>query len=112
MLDIVYKKINKGIKAQGKEKLINFMKPITNGLAKVHIDLRKKVYKQIIDNLGGKIRLVIHGGAPADKATIVGLNSFWNFNNSRLWANRNISCYICRSRLQKKPRCCWISYDK
>jgi len=76
MLDIVYKKINKGIKAQGKEKLINFMKPITNGLAKVHIDLRKKVYKQIIDNLGGKIRLVIHGGAPADKATIVGLNSF------------------------------------
>ena len=52
------------------------MKPITNGLAKVHIDLRKKVYKQIIDNLGGKIRLVIHGGAPADKATIVGLNSF------------------------------------
>lgn len=76
MLDIVYKKINKGIKAQGKEKLINFMKPITNGLAKVHIDLRKKVYKQIIDNLGGKIRLVIHGGAPADKSTIVGLNSF------------------------------------
>lgn len=76
MLDIVYKKINKGIKAQGKEKLINFMKPITNALAKIHIDLRKKVYKQILDNLGGKIRLVIHGGAPADKATIVGLNSF------------------------------------
>ena len=76
MLDIVYKKINKGIKAQGKEKLINFMKPITNGLSKVHIDLRKKVYKQILDSLGGKIRLVIHGGAPADKSTIVGLNSF------------------------------------
>ena len=70
VLPCCIKKINKGIKAQGKEKLINFMKPITNGLAKVHIDLRKKVYKQIIDNLGGKIRLVIHGGAPADKATI------------------------------------------
>lgn len=76
MLDIVYKKINKGIKDQGKEKLINFMKPITNSLTKIHIDLRKKVYKQILDSLGGKIRLVIHGGAPADKCTIVGLNSF------------------------------------
>lgn len=76
MLDIVYKKINKGIKDQGKEKLINFMKPITNSLTKIHIDLRKKVYKQILDSLGGKIRLVIHGGAPADKSTIVGLNSF------------------------------------
>lgn len=76
MVDIVYKKINKGIKEQGKEKLINFMKPITNGLTKIHIDLRKKVYKQIIDNLGGKIRLVIIGGAPADKSTILGLNSF------------------------------------
>lgn len=76
MIDIVYKKINKSIKEQGKEKLINFMKPITNVLSKVHIDLRKKVYKQILDSLGGKIRLVILGGAPADKSTIVGLNSF------------------------------------
>ena len=49
---------------------------VTNGLTKIHIDLRKKVYKQIIDNLGGKIRLVIIGGAPADKSTILGLNSF------------------------------------
>ena len=76
MLETVYKKINKSIQAQGKEKLINFMKPITNGLAKVHIDLRKKVYKQILESLGGKIRLVLYGGAPMEKTTVVGLSSF------------------------------------
>ena len=76
MLETMYKKIMKGIKEQGKENLIKFITPITNGLAKIHIDLRKKVFKQVLDNLGGKLRLVLYGGAPMEKSTVVGLSNF------------------------------------
>ena len=76
MLEMMYKKITKEIEKQGKSKLINFIRPITNFLAKVHIDVRRKVYKQILDSLGGKLRLVLYGGAPMEKSTIKGLASF------------------------------------
>lgn len=76
MLDMMYKKIMKGIKEQGKEKLISNMTKITNFLTRVNIDIRKKVYKQILDNLGGKLRLILYGGAPMEKSTIIGLSNF------------------------------------
>ena len=76
MLELMYKKILKGIEKQGKDKLIKTMTSITTPLAKVHIDIRKKVYKQILDNLGGKLRLVLYGGAPMEKSTVVGLSAF------------------------------------
>ncbi len=76
MLDIMYKKIMKGIEKQGKTKLIKFMMAVFNGLAFIHIDIRKKVFKQVLDNLGGKLRLILYGGAPMEKSTVVGLASF------------------------------------
>lgn len=34
------------------------------------------MYKQVLDNLGGKLRLVLYGGAPMEKSTVVGLAGF------------------------------------
>ena len=76
VLETMYKKIMKAIDEQGKTKLINTMTKISNGLLKVHIDIRKKVFKQIIDNFGGKLRMVLYGAASLDKDTIIGLNNF------------------------------------
>ena len=76
MLDIMYKKIMKQIDKQGKTKLIKVMSGLCNFLLFLHIDIRKKVFKQIIDNLGGKLRLILYGGAPMDKDTILGLTNF------------------------------------
>lgn len=76
VLETMYKKIQKAIRDQGKEKLINCMIKISNGLLKCKIDLRKVIFKQILDNLGGNIRLVLYGAAPMDKETIVGFNNF------------------------------------
>lgn len=76
MLDMMYKKIMKGIKEQGKEKLIDNMTKITNFLTRIHIDIRKKLYKQVLDNLGGKLRLILYGGAPMEKDTVIGLSNF------------------------------------
>ena len=76
VLETMYKKITKAIQDQGKTKLINTMTKISNALLKLHIDIRKIVFKQIIDNFGGKLRMVLYGAASLDKDTIIGLNNF------------------------------------
>ncbi len=72
ILETMYKKIQKGIADQGKTKLINNMAKIANTLLKFHIDIRKIVFKPILENFGGKLRIVLYGAAPMDKSTILG----------------------------------------
>jgi long-chain acyl-CoA synthetase len=48
------------------------MAKISNALLKLHIDIRKIVFKPILDNFGGKLRIVLYGAAPMDKSTIYG----------------------------------------
>ncbi len=76
VLETMYKKVQKAIHDQGKEKLIQVMIKISNTLLKLGIDLRKRIFKQILDNLGGHIRLVLYGAAPMNKETIIGFNQF------------------------------------
>ena len=75
VLETMYKKIQKGIKEQKKEKLINRITKISNGLLKIHIDLRKKFFKQILNNFGGNLRVVLYGAAQMNKETIIGFNN-------------------------------------
>lgn len=72
MLEIMYKKIKKGIEEKGKAKLVQKMTKVCNGLLKVGIDIRRKVFKEVLDNLGGKIRILIAGGAAMSKDAIQG----------------------------------------
>ncbi len=66
LVEAIYNKVMKEIDKQGKTKLIKTATKISNVLLKLHIDIRRKLFKQIIDNLGGKMRFVISGGAPLD----------------------------------------------
>lgn len=75
VLETMYKRIQKGIKDQGKEEVIKKVTKISNGLLKCHIDLRKVFFKQILDNFGGKLRVVLYGAAPMNKETIIGFNN-------------------------------------
>ena len=76
VLETMYKKIQKAINDQGKTKLINTMVKISKLLLKCKIDIRKKVFKQILDNFGGNLRVVFYGSAPMNKDTIIGFNNF------------------------------------
>lgn len=66
LVEAIYNKVIKEIEKQGKIKLIKTAINISNILLKLHIDIRRRLFKQIIDNLGGKMRFVISGGAPLD----------------------------------------------
>ena len=76
VLETMYKKILKAIEEKGKTKLINKMTKISNALLKCKIDLRKIIFKQVLDNFGGHLRVVFYGAAPMNKSTIIGFNNF------------------------------------
>lgn len=67
LIDKMYSTIMKEVEKQGKTGLINFMIKVSNFLLHFHIDIRKKVFKQLFDALGGNMRFIISGGAPLDK---------------------------------------------
>ncbi len=66
LVEAIYSKIQKEIDKQGKTKLIKTAIKISNFLLKLHIDIRRKLFKQVIEQLGGKLRFVISGGAALD----------------------------------------------
>lgn len=72
MLEIIYKKMKKAIDEQGKTKLVATMSKVCNFLLKFKIDIRRKVFKQILNSLGGKLRVLIAGGAAMSKDAIQG----------------------------------------
>lgn len=72
MLEIMYKKIEKGVEEEGKTSLVKTMRKVCNFLLKFGIDIRRKVFKQILDKFGGKLRMLIAGGAPMNKEAIQG----------------------------------------
>ncbi len=74
LIEAIYKTIMKEIEKQGKTKLIKVATVISNALLKLHIDIRRKIFKQVIDALGGELRFVISGGAPADAKIAKGFN--------------------------------------
>ena len=74
LVEAIYKTIMKEVQKQGKTKLVNIATKISNFLLKLHIDLRRILFKSIINELGGKLRFVISGGAPADSKIAKGFN--------------------------------------
>ena len=67
LIESLYKKINQNIKKSGKSALVNSMIYVTNALKGVGIDIKRKVFAEILDNLGGKLRIIVSAAAPIDK---------------------------------------------
>lgn len=66
LIETLYKKINEGIKKSKKEAIVNSMIHVTNALKSVSIDIKRKVFSEIYDNLGGNIRIIVSAAAPIE----------------------------------------------
>ncbi len=66
LVENLYKKINATIAKSGKTGLVNSMIHVTNALKSVGVDIKKKVFKEIYDNLGGNLRIIVSAAAPID----------------------------------------------
>ena len=76
LINKMYETIEKEIEKQGKTKLLKNAIKISNFLLRFHIDVRKILFKQIVNALGGKMRLIVAGGAPLEKRIAQGFNDF------------------------------------
>ena len=75
LVEAIYKAVSKEIEKQGKTKLINVATKVSDALLKCKIDVRRKLFKQVIDGLGGELRMIIEGGAAADPKVSKAFNS-------------------------------------
>lgn len=67
LIETLYKKIMESVRKSHKEKIFNSMIAVTNVLKSMGVDIKKKVFKEVYDNLGGKLRIIVSAAAPIDK---------------------------------------------
>ena len=76
LIEGIYKKILNTAKKEGKDKLIKRMTKVCNFLLKFGIDIRRKVFKSVLDQLGGNIRLIVSGASAIDAKALQGFQAF------------------------------------
>ena len=75
LFENMYKKVMKNIEKQGKMEKVQTGIKISKFLLKFGIDVRKKIFKEIHEKLGGKVRLFVNGAAALDEETERGFNA-------------------------------------
>ena len=69
-VETFYKRITATAEKQGKLALLKRMMKVSNGLLKVGIDVRAKLFKSVLVNFGGKLEMIICGGAALNQDII------------------------------------------
>jgi long-chain acyl-CoA synthetase len=66
LFENIYKKVQEALEQKGKTKLVNTMVKVSRASLKVGIDLRRKLFKQILSGFGGELKLAVSGAAAID----------------------------------------------
>lgn len=66
LIEHLYATIMKTIRKSNKEKAVLYMMQTTNALKNIGIDVKKKVFKEIYDGVGGKLKYIVSAAAPID----------------------------------------------
>lgn len=74
LFENMYKRVMKNIEKKGKLETVKKGIKISQFLLRIGIDIRKKLFHEIHDNLGGRLRLFVAGGAALDPETEKGFN--------------------------------------
>lgn len=70
VLELIYKQIIKGVKKSGKYIPFKILCGISNFLMFFHIDLRRKLFKEVLNNISPNMRTIIYGSAATDSKVI------------------------------------------
>ncbi len=70
LIETLYKKIWKNVRAQGKEKLLTRLLAMNRKTKKIGLDISKPFTKEILAVFGGRMRVIISGGAAIDPAIL------------------------------------------
>lgn len=69
-LEVMNRKIWTTARKSGKEGLLKVMMKVSDGLRKIGIDIRRKLFSSVLSAFGGKLELIICGGAKLDEEII------------------------------------------
>lgn len=69
-VETMYKKIWTGAEKSGKADLLKRMIKVSNSLRKIGIDLRRILFRSVLENFGGKLQMIISGGASLNQDII------------------------------------------
>lgn len=70
----IYKRVMKSIEKKGKLQEVEMMSKLTSILSKVGLDFKKTVFKEIHEQFGGKLRILVSGAAALDYKVEKGFN--------------------------------------
>lgn len=76
VVETIYERIWKTARKTGREEILKKGLKISNFLMKLGIDRRRKIFKTIIDNLGGNLNMIVCGGANLDPKYEKGMHEF------------------------------------
>ena len=98
LYEAMYRKVMKSIEKKGKLEMVEKGMKISNVLMKFGVDMRRKIFSEIHDSFGGKLRLFVNGAAALDPEVEKGFNDLGirtlqlrNRFSTRIWTNRNIT---------------------
>ena len=74
LFDNMYKKVMQSIEKKGKLGKVKVGIKLSKVAKIFGVDIRRKLFKEVLDSLGGKLRLFVAGGAAFDSETEKGLN--------------------------------------
>lgn len=69
-LETLYKKVWAAAEKSGRAGMLKAMMKVSNVLRKVGIDLRRTLFKSVHESFGGKLEMVVSGGAPLNQDII------------------------------------------
>ncbi len=69
-VETFYKRIWATAEKEGKAKLLRSMMKVSNGLRKIGIDLRRKLFSSVHNTFGGELQMIICGGAALNQDII------------------------------------------
>lgn len=67
ILEAMHKKMQEGIKKSGKAGQIRIAAQVSKALLLIGIDIRRKLFKKILEQIGPGLRLAVSGAAPLDR---------------------------------------------
>ncbi len=75
-VETFHKRILATLREQNKEKLVANARKLSGALRYVNIDLRRTLFKQILEAFGGELKFIICGGAPLRADLVKDFNDF------------------------------------
>lgn len=112
MAETIYKKIRATAEAAGKSKKMERALRLSRFLLKLHMDIRRKLFRDVLSSLGGELEGIVCGGAAVSEECVKGFSDFGIdfFNGYGITECAPVVCVNrknrCRSLSVGQPLCC------